>query len=93
MCLKRISHWRETRTAALHLDLSIPNFGLQEHMPHTAETDRVFPHAYRSSAGLMHPGDEPGLGVDIDEELAARYPYRPASLPVNRLEDGTLHSW
>ena len=79
--------------AALHLDLSIPNFGLQEHMPHTAETDRVFPHAYRFSAGLMHPGDEPGLGVDIDEELAARYPYRPASLPVNRLEDGTLHSW
>ena len=31
--------------------------------------------------------------MDIDEELAARYPYRAASLPVNRLEDGTLHSW
>jgi mannonate dehydratase len=31
--------------------------------------------------------------VDIDEELAATHPYRPAYLPVNRLEDGTVHSW
>jgi mannonate dehydratase len=79
--------------AALHVDLAIPNFGLQEYMPHTAETDAVFPHAYRFEAGYLHPGEAPGLGVDIDEELAARYPYRPASLPVNRLEDGTMHSW
>jgi mannonate dehydratase len=79
--------------AALHLDLSIPNFGLQEYMPHSPETDRVFPHGYRFADGYLHPAEQPGLGVDIDEELAARYPYRPASLPVNRLEDGTLHSW
>jgi len=79
--------------AALHVDLSIPNFGLQEYMPHTAETDAVFPHGYRYEGGYLHPSEEPGLGVDIDEELAARYPYRPAALPVNRLTDGTLHSW
>jgi mannonate dehydratase len=79
--------------AALHVDLSIPNFGLQEYMPHTAETDAVFPHTYHFADGYLHPSEEPGLGVDIDEALAARYPYRPASLPVNRLEDGTLHSW
>jgi mannonate dehydratase len=79
--------------AALHLDLAIPNFGLQEYMRHTEETDRVFPHAYHFADGYLHPGDEPGLGVDIDEELAARYPYQPAYLPVNRLADGTIHSW
>ncbi|GAA3346298.1 D-galactonate dehydratase family protein [Amorphoplanes nipponensis] len=79
--------------AALHVDLSIPNFGLQEYMPHTAETDAVFPHTYSYADGYLHPSEEPGLGVDIDEELAARYPYRPAALPVNRLEDGTVHSW
>jgi len=79
--------------AALHVDLAIPNFGLQEYMRHTDATDAVFPHAYRFADGYLHPGDEPGLGVDIDEDLAARYPYRPASLPVNRLEDGTVHSW
>jgi mannonate dehydratase len=80
-------------SAALQLDVSIPNFGLQEYMPHTAATDEVFPHSYRFADGYLHPSEEPGLGVDVDEELAAEYPYRPASLPVNRLEDGTVHNW
>jgi mannonate dehydratase len=79
--------------AALHFDLSVPNFGIQEYMRHTEATDEVFPHAYRFEDGMMHPGDEPGLGVDIDETLAATYPYKRAYLPVNRLEDGTLFNW
>jgi mannonate dehydratase len=80
--------------AALHLDLAIPNFGIQEHMPHTAETDAVFPHAYRFEGGFMHPGDLPGHGVTIDEALAAKFPYRRAYLPVNRLQhDGSLWHW
>jgi mannonate dehydratase len=79
--------------AALHFDLSVHNFGVQEHMPHSDETERVFPHAYRFEAGTMHPGDEPGLGVDIDEGLAATFPYQPAYLPIARREDGTVHSW
>ncbi len=79
--------------AALHVDISIPNFGLQEYMRHTEATDEVFPHTYRFADGYLHPSEAPGLGVDLDEELAAKYPYRPASLPVNRLEDGTVHSW
>ncbi|MDH4053157.1 MAG: D-galactonate dehydratase family protein [Rubrivivax sp.] len=80
--------------AALHFDLWVPNFGIQEHMPHSEETDAVFPHAYRFDAGFMHPGDAPGHGVEIDESLAARYPYRRAYLPVNRLQrDGTLWDW
>jgi mannonate dehydratase len=79
--------------AALHFDLSIHNFGIQEYMRHTAETDQVFPHAYIFHNGTMHPGEKPGLGVDLDEALAAKYPYRRAYLPVNRKLDGTMHSW
>ena len=79
--------------AALHVDLSIPNFGVQEYMHHTEETDAVFPHAYRYADGMLHPGDEPGLGVDIDETAAARFPYRRAFLPINRLEDGAMFNW
>ena len=79
--------------AALHFNLSIPNFGLQEYMRHTAETDAVFPHAYTFKDGALHPGQEPGLGVDLDEALAAKYPYKRAYLPVNRLEDGTMTNW
>ena len=82
-----------TMAAALHFDLSVPNFGIQEYMRHTEETDAVFPHGYEFNDGYLHPGDQPGLGVDIDEELAAKYPYKRAYLPVNRLEDGTMHDW
>jgi len=79
--------------AALHFDLSVHNFGIQEYMRHTPETDQVFPHAYSFENGFMHPGEAPGLGVDIDESLAAKYPYERAYLPVNRRQDGTMHSW
>jgi mannonate dehydratase len=80
--------------AALHFDLWVPNFGIQEYMRHSDETDAVFPHAYTFEDGYMHPGEAPGHGVTIDEALAAKYPYQRAYLPVNRLQhDGTLWNW
>ncbi|HXS78500.1 MAG TPA: D-mannonate dehydratase ManD [Terracidiphilus sp.] len=82
-----------TMAAALHFDLAIHNFGIQEHMPHTDETDAVFPHRYTFKDGMMYPGDSPGLGVDLDEKLAAKYEYQRAYLPVNRKLDGTLTDW
>jgi len=82
-----------TMGAALHFDSWVPNFGIQEYMRHTPETDAVFPHAYRFQDGLLFPGDTPGHGVDIDEALAAKYPYDPRQLPIARLEDGTMWNW
>jgi mannonate dehydratase len=80
--------------AALHFDLWVPNFGIQEYMRHSDETDAVFPHAYTFERGFMHPGEAAGHGVTIDESLAAKYPYQRAYLPVNRLQqDGTLWNW
>jgi mannonate dehydratase len=79
--------------AALHFDISVHNFGIQEYMRHTPETDKVFPHSYSFAEGTLYPGDKPGLGVDIDEALAAKYPYERAYLPINRKLDGTMHSW
>ena len=80
--------------AALHFDLWVPNFGIQEYMRHTEETDAVFPHSYTFDDGMLHPGEAPGHGVTIDEALAAKYPYERAYLPVNRLQlDGSLWSW
>jgi mannonate dehydratase len=79
--------------AALHFDLAVHNFGIQEYMRHSPETDRVFPHAYHFEGGMLHPGESPGLGVDIDEKLAGTYPYERAYLPVARRLDGTVHSW
>ncbi len=79
--------------ASLNFNLWVPNFGIQEYMRHTPETDEVFPHAYSFNKGALHPGNTPGHGVDIDEKLAAKYPYKRAYLPVNRLEDGTMCNW
>ena len=82
-----------TMGTALHFDTWVPNFGIQEYMRHTEETDAVFPHAYTFKDGYLYPGETPGHGVDIDETLAAKYPYRPAYLPVARLQDGTMWNW
>lgn len=79
--------------AALHFDTWVPNFGIQEYMRHTELTDEVFPHDYRFDGGYLYAGEAPGHGVDIDEKLAAKYPYKRAYLPVNRLKDGTMWNW
>ncbi|WP_308909158.1 D-mannonate dehydratase ManD [Pseudokordiimonas caeni] len=82
-----------TMGAALHFDTWVPNFGIQEYMRHTPETDEVFPHDYEFRDGYLYVGDTPGHGVDINEELAAKYEYKRAYLPVNRLRDGTMFNW
>ena len=79
--------------AALHFDTWVPNFGIQEYMRHTEETDAVFPHDYRFEDGHLICGETPGHGVTIDEALAAKYPYNPMCLPVARLSDGTMWNW
>ncbi|MGO4343655.1 D-mannonate dehydratase ManD [Pedococcus sp. 2YAF34] len=79
--------------AALHLDLAIHNFGIQEYMRHGALTDEVFRQSFTFEDGYLHPGNEPGLGVTLDQAAADRFPYQPAYLPFNRLKDGTVHDW
>jgi mannonate dehydratase len=82
-----------TMGTALHFDTWVPNFGIQEYMRHTPETDEVFPHDYTFDQGFLHCGETPGHGVDIDEALAAKYPYDPRQLPIARLPDGTMWNW
>ncbi len=79
--------------AALHLDLAIHNFGIQEYMRHGDATNTVFLQSFRFEDGYLHPGDAAGLGVSYDDEAATAFPYQSAYLPVNRLQDGTVHDW
>ncbi len=46
-----------------------------------------------AAIALPAAGRSTGLGVDIDEKVAAKYPYERAYLPVARLEDGTMTNW
>ena len=79
--------------AALHFDTWVPNFGIQEYMPHSDDTGRVFNHSHEFVDGSLLVSEVSGHGVTMNEEEAARFPYEPAYLPVNRLRDGTIWSW
>ncbi|MBT0768265.1 D-galactonate dehydratase family protein [Kineosporia sp. J2-2] len=79
--------------AAVHLDLTVPNFGIQEYMPHVAETMEVFRTGVTLSNGMLDVDETPGLGVEYDEKAAESYPYDPKYLPVARRLDGSVHDW
>jgi mannonate dehydratase len=79
--------------AALHFNTSINNFGIQEYMPHEEIVNDIFKTNYKFEDGFLSVDDTPGIGVDIDEERAAKYPYSMACLPVNRKSDGTMFYW
>lgn len=60
--------------ANLHLDVWAPNFGIQEwYLPSDLEYE-MFPGLPQVSDGYLYPNDQPGLGIDIDEDLAAAHP-------------------
>ncbi|MGW7290899.1 D-mannonate dehydratase ManD [Streptomyces xiamenensis] len=79
--------------ANVHLDLTVPNFGIQEYMGHPDETAEVFHGGVTFADGMLHPSEEPGLGVEYDEAAAERFPYQPRYLPVARRLDGSVHDW
>lgn len=78
----------------MHLDLAVPNFGIQELSLFRPETREVFPGCPEVREGCMWPSDRPGHGVDINEELASRYPYPEhhyaGAWPEIRRFDGTV---
>lgn len=80
--------------AALHVDVSVPNFGIQEYMGHREPAGEVFHAGYSFADGYLHPAQTPGIGVEVDEAAAARFPYtEPRYLPINRRRDGSIHDW
>ncbi len=60
--------------ANLHLDLWAPNFGIQEWARFDNLVYDMFPGLPVVKNGYMYPNDRPGLGIDLDEKLAAQYP-------------------
>lgn len=77
--------------ANLHLDLWVPNFGIQEWCRFPELVYEMFPGLPEVRNGYMYPNDEPGLGIDIDEKLAAEYPCQDQveQWTQTRLPDGS----
>jgi mannonate dehydratase len=79
--------------ANVHLDLALPNFGIQEFVEHDHRVFEVFRWGVEMRGGYIYYDGAPGLGVEVDEETAARYPYRPGYLPSLRDAMGAVHDW
>ena len=80
--------------AQAHLNIWANNFGVQEFVGFGNETlNKVFKHPLSFKDGYIFLEDKPGLGVDYDEKMASKFPYKRSYLPVTRLEDGTLWNW
>ncbi|MED6295764.1 MAG: enolase C-terminal domain-like protein [Chloroflexota bacterium] len=62
--------------ANLMLDLNTINFGIQEYAIFGENTKEVFPGCPEVRDGYMWPNGSPGLGIDIDEDLAAKFPFK-----------------
>jgi mannonate dehydratase len=77
--------------ANLHLDLWAPNFGIQEWCRFADFIYDMFPGLPEVRNGYMYPNDKPGLGIDIDEKLAAKYPCEDfvEEWTQTRLPDGS----
>lgn len=93
--------------ANIHLDLAARNFGVQEwsgtEPPNSVIQQlkgprdalrAVFPGLPEFRAGYVYANDKPGLGVDLDEREAARYPCDSGvtTWTQTRMTDGSLHT-
>jgi mannonate dehydratase len=76
----------------LHLDLATYNFGIQEETVFPEPAHEVFPGIPEIKGGYMYSNDKPGLGIDINEVAAAKFPYTTsgAGRGNDRRMDGTI---
>lgn len=77
--------------AQCHVDLAIWNFGIQESIHFSDQLKEVFPGTPELKKGYLYVNEAPGLGIDIDEKLAAKYPTNnKAGRWTIRKRDGTI---
>jgi mannonate dehydratase len=104
MKIARLGEWFNVRTAwhgpgdvspvghaaNAHIDLAVWNFGIQESHMWNEKAQAVFPGCQTYKNGYMYINEAPGLGVDINEKEAARYPIGTRSNWTLRKGDGTI---
>ena len=77
--------------ANIHIDVAVPNFGIQEWAKRNANEYDLFPGLAEVRQGYVYPNDQPGWGIDFDVELAKKFPVSDdnPTWTVCRLPDGT----
>ncbi|MEF8853219.1 MAG: enolase C-terminal domain-like protein [Haloarculaceae archaeon] len=87
------------QAASVHVDLSVPNFGVQEYTDYAAVYGDAVGDVFAggatldASVGGLDVPDEPGLGIEVDREAAREYEYERSHLPTVRHEDGSVADW
>jgi len=106
---KKIAGWCETHyidlavhnpigpvatSAFLHLNLSCPNFAVQEcpRRPNESMSDVILNQPVWVDGHLLPP-DRPGLGLEIDRNALQKYPFEMTELPHLHRDDGSVANW
>ena len=80
--------------AAYHVDISSPGFGIQEENGFPASVREMMPGVAEIRQGYLYGSGKPGLGIDLNETMAARYPLQPMKdggpYGLDRTLDGAL---
>lgn len=78
--------------ANLHISLNANNFGIQEWPGFSDIMYEIFPGMPKIKDGFLYANDKPGLGIDINEALAKKYPFieKVTTWTQTRLPDGTI---
>jgi mannonate dehydratase len=81
--------------AGLALELSTYNFGIHESGVFPDRTREVFPGCPETKDGFLYANESPGFGIDLNEELAAKFPHPDAptfdhNWGTTRRRDGTV---
>lgn len=104
MKIARLGEWFNVRTAwhgpgdtspvghqaNNHIDLAVYNFGIQEGQLFNDRVKEVFPGTPVIKDGYYIVTEEPGLGIDINEKEAAKYPIKYNGMGTLRKNDGTI---
>ena len=81
-------------SANLALNLNCQNFGIQEAHIFDDKTREVFPGCPELKDGMMWSNGKPGLGIEINEKLATKYPFKErawgGAWDTVRRADGTV---
>ncbi|MFD1144128.1 enolase C-terminal domain-like protein [Larkinella insperata] len=72
------------------IDIAVWNFGIQESQMFNDRVKEVFPGCPTIKNGYYTVSESPGLGIDINEKEAAKYPIGTKSRWTVRKNDGTM---
>lgn len=80
--------------AAYHVDISSTAFGIQEENHFPPSVHEMLPGTPEIRKGYLYGSGRPGLGIDINEEMAAKYPITEprngGAYGTERAIDGTI---